>query len=233
MKKDDGKSSSKQEMAYQYIKNAILSNEFKPDSMLLEATLSELIGVIRTPIREALRRLSSEGLVEFIPEKGCFVSGISFEEFIEIFDVREVLEGMAARLCAKRHALVAGRLEATMNSLDKSLATHDLENVLREDMRFHEILIEMSGNRRLAIFLKALHQQIDRIRVISMYDQTRLDLSLAEHMAILSAIRDGNPDLAEEQCRLHIRSIKDYLINRHFLANNDYMIMKKPPLQAN
>lgn len=232
MKKNDGSSRSKQEVAYQYIKSAIIANELKPKSMLLEANLSERIGVSRTPIREALRRLSSEGLVEFIPDKGCFVSGVSFEEFIEIFDVREVLEGMAARLCAKRFHLMADQLEGVMESFRKYYGANDRENILKEDVSFHQILIEMSGNRRLALFLTTLHEQIDRIRVITMYDQERLDLSLVEHTAILDAIKRGDPDLAEETCRFHIRSIKEYLINKLFLVNNDLIMVKKQSFQT-
>jgi DNA-binding GntR family transcriptional regulator len=94
------KTNTKQETAYQAIKNGIMTNDYPPNKMLSEDELSELLGFSKTPIREALRRLSVEGFVELISEKGAFVSNIGMEEYIEYMEVREALEGMAIRVSA-------------------------------------------------------------------------------------------------------------------------------------
>lgn len=224
------KEESKQEVAYQFIKDSIINNKFLPNTMLVENNLCNMLGFSKTPIREALRRLTSEGFVEFIPEKGCFVSVLTFREFIDIFDAREALEGMAARLCAQYGDVqVASQLSEQISRFKKYLAIRDFEQVLDADTKQHGIIVNASRNARLGTFLDTLTQQIKRVRLITMEDFERLSLSYNEHKQIVDAIIEGDPDLAETACRTHIRSTKNFLINKNYLSNSSYLLYGEKP----
>ena len=222
------KATSKQEVAYKYIKEAIINNEFKQNTMLVETNLCKLLGFSKTPIREALRRLSSEGLVELVPEKGCFVTSITFHNFIDIFDVREVLEGMAARLCAQRLN------DQTALELKEQLKKHKIYiesdfpgEVLKADIKQHEIIIASCGNNQLINFNEALQIQIKRIRFITMEDHKRLELSYLEHKRMVDAITARDYDGAEAACRAHVRSVKNFLINSNYLVDSKYLLIER------
>jgi DNA-binding GntR family transcriptional regulator len=216
------KDTTKQEVAYKKIKDAILKNEFKPNTMLNEGNLCKMLGFSKTPIREALRRLFSEGFVEFISEKGTFISKISLEELIEIYDVREALEGMAARLCALR------KDEGVINQLKKSIESmlNDLnygknrENV-KDDIEFHRIIVRGSLNKKLITFSNTMLDQINRFAITTVDDTKRLMVSYEQHEKVYNAIKDGNAEAAEKAIRDHIHNVKGYQIRRHYFINGD------------
>lgn len=211
-KKNDG---SKQDIAYQIIKNAIINHEFEPDSMLVEGMLCEKIGFSKTPIREALRRLASEKYVEFIPEKGTFVSRTSVEELIEIFDVREALEGMAARMCATRKdKLLIAKLQESYNKIFKDLIEENSILNIEDDLDFHCLLVNGSMNNNLITFSMEIMGQIKRYAAETVDDIDRLRLSYHEHNEILNAVIAGDADHAERSIREHIRSVKEYQIQK-------------------
>ena len=217
------KQGSKQEVAYQKIKEAILKNEYEPDTMLLEGNLCAALGFSRTPVREALRRLASEGFVEFVPEKGTFVPRIRLEDLIEIYDVREALEGMAARVCAlKGDEKVVAKLEEIVNSLYDNLVKGEKSQSVREDMEFHNVIIKGCNNSRLEAFLKTMIDQINRFAATTVNDNERLKISYTEHKKVLDAIKNKDADMAEKAIREHIRSVKEYQIKRHYHYN--YML---------
>lgn len=212
------KAGSKQEIAYQQIKRAILRNEFGPDTMLIEGNLGEMLGFSKTPIREALRRLASEKFVEFIPEKGTFVSRMRLEDLIEIYDVREALEGMAARMCAQRKdEKVIEQLKEALNSIYIDLAEGKNSQNVEEDMKFHNIIINGSRNSNLMTFSIAILDQINRFASTTVNDIERLKLSYEEHKKVFDAIINSDAEMAEKAIREHIRSVKEYQIKRHYI----------------
>lgn len=212
------KSGSKQEIAYQYIKSAIINNEYEPNSMLVEGLLCEVLGVSKTPIREALRRLAVEKFVEFIPEKGTFVSRTTLEDMIEIFDVREALEGMAARICAlRRNGDFLEQLEDCFNETYKDLIGGNSISTVKDDMAFHHLIINGCRNKNLISFSRTIMDQVSRYATTTVNDPERLKISYYEHKEILVAIVAGTADLAESKMREHIRSVKSYQINTHYI----------------
>ena len=223
------KPESKQEVAYQYIKKAIMENKFAPNSMLVETALCNILGFSKTPIREALRRLTSEDLVKFIPEKGCFISVLTFKELVNIFDLREALEGMATRLGAQRRVSdLVERLEKENQDIKKYLELEDTDAVLKHDEAFHDIMIQASMNNKLIGFVDAINVHIRRIRGITKDDYERLRLSVSEHDEVTRALRNSHPEAAEAAMRAHIRSIKSFMINKHYLIDSDYLLVEKP-----
>lgn len=215
------KENTKQEIAYKKIKEAILNNELKPETMLIEDKLCGMLGFSKTPIREALRRLTSEGFVESIPETGTFVTGISIDQVIQLYDVREVLEGLAARLCALRSEdAVITQLRNLIIELEKDLNENLYASSVEFDLKFHDVVIKGGQNKKLKTFTRTMIQQIHRFASTTKDDPERLRVSYEEHKKIYDAICNGDADSAERLMREHIRSVKIYHVNRNLLFND-------------
>jgi len=209
---------SKQQFVYNKIKNLIIKNQLKPDTLLVERQLCETLGVSRTPVREALRKLASEGMIEIIPKKGAFVSKIRFEDLMEIFEIREALEGMAVRLCTLRKSEeIIKQMEDCIASQEKALELGDRDSSVEKDLNFHTLYIRASRNSRLIDFLKTITDQINRFAVTTVDDIERQKLSLKQHKNILESIKKNDAELAEKLVREHIVNVKEYHISRHYL----------------
>jgi len=214
IKKKEG---PKQEIAYQRIKAGIMKNEFAADSMLVEGKLCEMLGFSKTPIREALRRLSSEGLVEFFPEKGTYVSRTSVREFNEMYDVMEALEGMAARLCAlKKDARMISRLNEIIINMHDELENGKDGHMALDVMEFQGAIINGSSNAKLIALANTMLGQMCRFADSDTHDIERLKITFEEYRRTFEAIKNGNADLAEGLVREHIRSVKEYLLSSSF-----------------
>lgn len=206
---------SKHRIAYSKIKNAIIKNQFAPGTLLVERQLSEQLGVSRTPIREALRKLVGEGLVEFIPNRGVFVSSIRLEDIIEIYELREALDGMAVCLCTQRmnESVIDGLKQSVKNQAD-ALENKDYNKYIENDMEFHAVYIKGAGNSRLEYFLNAIIDQINRLANTSVGDIERARLSLEQHRKVLDAMLKNEPKSAEALIKEHLINIKEYYISR-------------------
>ncbi len=214
----DQRENNKHEIAYNQIKNLIIKNRIEPNTLLVERQLSEQLGVSRTPIREALKRLTSEGLTEFIPGKGVFVSNLTFEDFINISEVREALEGMAAKLCTlKKDEKVIETLEKNLDALEEALNSGDYDQSVEYDIQFHHILISGAKNPKLENLLNGIYDQINRFAFFSVSDVERQRMSLRQHRKVLEAIKNDDANLAEKLIRDHIIHVKEYHVKKVFL----------------
>lgn len=214
----DQRENNKHEIAYNQIKNLIIKNRIEPNTLLVERQLSEQLGVSSTPIREALKRLTSEGLTEFIPGKGVFVSNLTFEDFINISEVREALEGMAAKLCTlKKDEKVIETLEKNLDALEEALNSGDYDQSVEYDIQFHHILISGAKNPKLENLLNGIYDQINRFAFFSVSDVERQRMSLRQHRKVLEAIKNDDANLAEKLIRDHIIHVKEYHVKKVFL----------------
>lgn len=212
------KKSSKKEFAYNKIKSLIIKNKIGPNTMLVERQLSEQFGISRTPVREALTRLASEGMVEVIPGKGFFASNISFEKFINICELREALEGMAAKLCTlKKDEQTIKRLEKSINILEGALRSENYDISVEYDLEFHNIIIGGANNSSLETLLQGIYDQIKRFAFTTITDSQRQKRSLNQHIKVLNAIINNDADLAEKLMRKHILDVKEYHVNKNYL----------------
>ncbi len=212
------KEASKQEIAYQRIKQAIIDNELPADTVLIEDNLCEMLGFSKTPIREALKRLATEGFVESIPEKATYVKKIGIDEAVEMYDVREVLEGLAARLCAlRRDKKTLDLLLRITQELKTAMDKKNNTDSIRLDMEFHETIINGSHNVKLIGFSRTIIEQIRRFAADTIYE--RQVQSLQEHECVYEAINSGDSESAERLIREHIRGVKEYQIGKHFLIS--------------
>ena len=192
--------------AYQEIKDAILSRVVSGGDELEEVSLARKLGVSRTPVREALRVLETEGLVTITPGKGAFVSSPSWKDLNEIFVMRETLEALAARLAA--HGMDADhlqQLDGILASSHERLEAHDYEAMLDLDAEFHGTINGYCGNAKLTEIIIMLTNQakLNECKVSAWRAPGFLEQSLREHEALLAAIRAHDGDVAERLMREH------------------------------
>jgi DNA-binding GntR family transcriptional regulator len=191
---------------YEHLREEIISGRLIPGAELHEAALARLLGVSRGPIREALGRLATEGLVTIRPRRGAIVRALSNEEFIEAYQVREALEMMAVRLAVPR-LTTEDLLE--MERLIDEMATcgeaEDVQAFFEANTDFHQRFFEVAGNGMLSELYRQLRGQIDRHRLRSLELRGDLARSIEEHRAILWAARTGDVERAVRLASDHIR----------------------------
>jgi DNA-binding GntR family transcriptional regulator len=189
------------------LREAIMSGNLKPGQRLVERELCEMMGVSRPSIREALRLLEADGLVNTVPHRGPMVSTISLEEARQLYAARAVLEGFAGRECARLHdPAVVRKIGEALGRLKIALAESDMIAVLEAKTDFYAALIGGCRNAFIERMLKPLHDRITLLRITSMSHPKRVNKSLREVTAIWRAIQSGDEDLAERCCVDHIKA---------------------------
>ena len=192
---------------YKYLFDAIVYNELKPGTALSEADIATKLKISRTPVREALVILESEGIVTRYRSRGCFVAQITVRDVEEIFELRIQLE-----LCAARNSVPLIN-ETDLDALERSLSALTNESEKAEyfatDRELHRLILAYCGNTRLVDFIGILNAQIERVRVISASRPRRLLESRDEHLAIVHAMRARNVAKVETLLRNHIENIRN------------------------
>lgn len=200
---------------FQTIREDILNGKYKENEELRENTLGKELGVSRTPVREALRQLELEGLVSIIPNRGAYVTGISHKDIWDIYKIRSLLEGLCARWAAEHiKETQLEDLEETIFLSEyqmKKESGFNLEQVASLDTRFHAILYEASDSRILSHVLTDFHNYVQAARKSSIVSEDRARKSIREHRQILRAIRDRDPDMAEQLANEHIMHVMENL----------------------
>jgi DNA-binding GntR family transcriptional regulator len=194
--------------AYRRIKTAILSLELKPGEALIEGELAERLGISKTPVRDALTELRREGLVTKIPYSGTFVSKITPQDICDIMQIRARLEALAARLATPllTEAELQELTDLITSELD-AIAAGNTEFASKCNGEFHDVIIHKVQNQRLVSILENIGDQMKRIRALSSQLQGRLRKSAQEHELVLAALRDRDPDKAEEMLHMHMLSV--------------------------
>jgi DNA-binding GntR family transcriptional regulator len=193
------------ERVHEFLRNEIMEDRLPPGTELQEVALAERLGVSRGPVREALGRLSAEGLVRIRPRNGAVVRSLSRNEFIEAYQVREALETFALRLAVPRLTAVDHQtLEELIDRMAEQAAAGDIAAFFGTNTAFHEALVEGSGNRKLSENYRQLARQLGRYRMRSLALRGNLQRSITEHRQLLNAIRAKETDRAVELLSEHI-----------------------------
>jgi DNA-binding GntR family transcriptional regulator len=194
---------SRSVVAYRAIKAEILANRLQAGEHLPIDRFVRELGVSRTPLREAVQQLEKEGFVEIRPRMGTFVSHLNLREIREMYEVRQALEGYAARLAAER--VGAGELQAVEAALRRHTPTGavDLPAMSEDGQRLHRLIIDSCGNGMLTGMLRALQDHFTRFRVLSLELPEKILSSHQEHLAIVEALRACDGALAERVVREH------------------------------
>ncbi|WAH35217.1 GntR family transcriptional regulator [Alicyclobacillus dauci] len=193
-------------IVYERIREFVLTGRFLPGQWLREKELIEILGVSRTPIREAFRRLEQEQLVESVPRYGFRVRTFSKEEIRDFFELRAELEGMAAGLAAERATVNSVReISESLTQARLSLDEGDSADVIRANNLFHDRVAESSGNQALVRCLKQLRAGVNLQRVLTWSKhKDRPSATLGQHFEIYRAIKDGDSRLARTTASKHV-----------------------------
>jgi DNA-binding GntR family transcriptional regulator len=180
---------------YQHLKRAILEQLHPGGALITEAEIADAVGVSRTPVREALLRLESEGLVALYPKRGALVLPVSAQEIEEVVEARTLVEGHAARRAWPRRAELVTALEPLLDAMREARAADDVTALMEADRAFHATVVEVAGNRILADLYHRLRDRQMRMGVASMrLSPERKDRAVAEHEALLAALRADSPE---------------------------------------
>ena len=196
------------------IRSDILNGKYKRGEELVESSIGKELGISRTPVREAFRQLELEGLVQLVPNKGAFVTGISEKDVRDIYLIRARLEGLAARMAAKNITPeLLEAMEETVVLSEYHAKKEHYEQVCEMDSKFHKLLYKASGSRILEHTLTDFHQYVQRVRMASIMQKRRMEKSNDEHGAILTAIREHDEEKAELVATRHISNTVENLKN--------------------
>ncbi len=190
---------------FNHIREDILDGRYKPGDSLVETKLAEELGVSRTPIREAIRQLELEGLVLSIPNKGVIVQGISTQDINDIYAIRKLIEGLAARWAVDRiTAQELKNLQEIQELMDYYTKKRDFEQVAKLDTKFHDTIYEASKSKILRIMLSSFHHYVRRARLNSLQVPGRAQDALIEHENIVDAFIKRDGELAEKLLARHV-----------------------------
>lgn len=189
------------------LREDILEGIYKQNDELKENTIAEELGVSRTPVREALRQLELEGLVNIIPNKGAYVTGITEKDIHDIYEIRSYLEGLCAKwACENMKKETLEELEEIVYLSEFHIKKEHHEQVVELDNKFHELIYQSSGSKILRHVLSDFHHYVQRARFTSLSRKERAEHSNQEHLAIVEAIRSGDKSEAWRLAHEHIIS---------------------------
>lgn len=213
------------EVVCEALREAIINGVLKPGERLMEIQLAEELGVSRTPVREAIRKLELEGFVIMIPRRGTYVADLSIKDINQVFEVRTALEVLAAGLAAERITEEElEQMERLLVIIGEHIERGDMDKIVEADSRFHDILYQATRNDRLVQIINNLREQLTRFRSISMSYPGRLKNTLEEHSRLVEALAARDNQLAERLATEHMENAEQTLLldfsDRRKLADN-------------
>ena len=186
-------------------RQAILRGELKPGERLMEIQLANKLGVSRTPIREAIRKLELEGLVLMIPRKGAEVADITEKSLKDVLEVRRALEELSVKLtCDRITKEEIKELEQAAENFRKTMKSKDITEIAEADVRFHDVIYTATKNQKLIQLLNNLHEQMYRYRIEYLKDEEVYPKLLKEHKEIIERINRGEKEEAARIVCEHI-----------------------------
>ncbi|MEE1442147.1 MAG: GntR family transcriptional regulator [Blautia sp.] len=193
------------DVVFNTLRRAILKGELKPGERLMEIALADKLGVSRTPIREAIRKLELEGLVVMAPRKGAKVASITERDLNDVLEVRKGMEVLAISLACKR---ITGeeleKLEIIERDFQRLIESGNLTELAEMDVKFHDTIYQATNNQRLVQLLNNLREQMYRYRMEYLKDIAVRRTLAEEHKAICQALRERNQQQAEKYVSIHI-----------------------------
>ena len=201
------------EVIFNTLREAIIVGELKPGERLMEVQLADKMGVSRTPVREAIRKLELEGLVEMLPRKGAHVADLSVKDILDVLEVRATLDGLASSLSASRITdeeikELRHHLSQFINYVEKD----NLQGSIKKDVEFHDIIYCSSRNDKLIQISNNLREQVQRFRVIYIKDYSSSKELVREHTEICDAIARRDPVAAMDLAQKHIKNQEETII---------------------
>lgn len=201
------------ELVCEHIREAIINGTFAPGERLMEIQMADEMGVSRTPVREAIRKLEMEGFVVMIPRRGTYVSNMSIRDINDVYEIRISLDTLAAGLAAERISdEELEELQRLLVKVGNAIEENDMAKVVEADIEFHDVLYKASRNERLRNIINNLREQITVIRGVSMRYPGRLKDTQEEHRRLVESIAARNVEKSQEAARIHLENAERTLM---------------------
>ena len=203
------------DLVFNTLRQAILTGELKPGERLMEIHLADKLGVSRTPIREAIRKLELEGLVTMIPRRGAEVAQITEKSMSDVLEVRRTLDALCAELACDRiseEGLAA--LKDACGQFEQCVAGRDAQRMAQADVALHDIILQATGNQRLIQMVNNLAEQMYRYRFEYIKDSSQHERLVEEHKIIYQSILNKDKETAAAAARTHIDNQKKAIIRQ-------------------
>ncbi|MBE6093016.1 MAG: GntR family transcriptional regulator [Selenomonas ruminantium] len=210
------------EVVCESLREAIRSGVLKPGERIMEIQLAEELGVSRTPVREAIRKLELEGYVVMMPRRGTYVASMSIRDINEIFEIRTALESLSNGLAADH--ITDDELEHLQRLLviiGGYIKEGNIEKIVETDIEFHDLLYHAARNERLVGIISNLRDQLTRFRTLSMSYPGRLEETLEEHRLIVDAIASGDRKAASRAAERHMENSEKTLLKAMDALENE------------
>ena len=202
------------DVVFKTLRRAILTGELKPGERLMEIHLANRLGVSRTPIREAIRKLELEGLVTMIPRRGAEVADITEKNLKDVLEVRRALEGLAIELACQRITEEKKQdLREKLSQVETAVSTKDSSAIASADVAFHNTIVEASDNDRLIQLVSNLGEQMYRYRLEYLKDTGSRQRLLREHQEIFAGIRNGDKKAVSAAICQHIDNQEEAILS--------------------
>ncbi|MCP3474089.1 GntR family transcriptional regulator [Bradyrhizobium sp. CCGUVB1N3] len=209
-----GSKSSLRDAAYEKIKRMIVTLELSPGERLNEQTVSDLVGIGRTPVHQALQLLDAQGFVKIIPRKGLIVQHDSLNDALTVLEARVVIETELARMAAQRASPGAiGDLEASLGRSRKSMEAKDFQAFMDSDWLFHNAIASAASNAILSEMFSELHARVERIWYLRPWKLENLKRTHEEHSDVFRAIANRKPEAAAEAMRAHLDTLRASIVD--------------------
>lgn len=203
------------DIVFNSLRKAILKGELIPGERLMEKQLAEKMGVSRTPIREAIRKLELEGLVIMVPRKGAEVAMITEQDITDVLEVRAALESFAVKMaCSRMDQQNINDMLAVNDAFMGAAKRNDVETVIKKDVEFHDTIYRATGNKKLIAMITNLQEQIYRFRVEYIRQMDDFSTLMSEHEEIVNAIVNKDSLKAQEVATQHIENQEKAVISK-------------------
>lgn len=203
------------DVVFNTLRQAILTGELKPGERLMEIHLANKLGVSRTPIREAIRKLELEGLVTMIPRRGAEVAQITEKSMNDVLEVRRAMDVLCVELaCERISEEELTQLKLACDHFEEMVKTQDVKKIARADVELHDIILQATGNRRLIQLVNNLSEQMYRYRYEYIKDFSQHETLVEEHRIIYESLVNKDKETASEAAKTHIDNQKKAIIRR-------------------
>jgi len=202
------------EVIFETLRQAIIMGELKPGERIMEIQFADKMGVSRTPVREAIRKLELEGLVTMVPRKGAHVAELSEKDIMNVLEVRSSLDGLATALAAQRiNKDELKELKNIVNQFAQYMEKNNVQGLIKKDVEFHDLIYKASRNEKLMQIAANLKDQVHRFRVVYLKDYSSPKELVREHIDIYQSIEAGDAKRAEELASIHIKHQEQAMIS--------------------
>jgi DNA-binding GntR family transcriptional regulator len=206
---------------FEIMEEAILSGSIRPGERIIETELAKKLGISKSPVREALKKLEGEGIVQLVPRKGFFVRNIDRKSIDDLCDVMFIIELAAARLSLKKKTeAVCKKIDEILDQMKRHLRTRDYASYVLANRQFHGLFYDLTENEWILKISQMFFKEADMLRSLSLYTSDRFSRSIEEHDAIADAYKKGDEERLERAVKKHLIMFRDNILKSGFVRED-------------